>query len=205
MISLIAAAFEDGWAFVRQGYTIYLVRPPYQRGGLVEVSESALERAVHAHGFTPELRDFPDWGSLISHLRAKIVETAEQPSPRADEEDATLRLLRRAPGHVIAGYLDRVERELIPGGELRAALGLLTALSGLERVALDTNLRARVTGLLDVAVKAASISRTRRADLLDDAKDLRRRFPRAMEQWGEELTGFMRAVRQRGSLLAMGE
>jgi hypothetical protein len=205
MISLIAAAFEDGWAFVRQGYTIYLVRPPYQRGALVEVSQGTLERAVHAHGFTPELRDFRDWGALISFLREKIVESAGTRPARTDEDAAPMRLLRHAPGHVIEGYVDRVERELLPRGEAHAALRLLTALAGLERVALDNNLRARVAALLDAAVKASSTSNDRRAELLDDAKDLRRRFPRAMEQWGEELTGFMRAVRQRGSLLAMGE
>lgn len=205
MISVIAAAFEDGWAFVRQGYTIYLVRPPYQRGALVEVSQSTLERAVHVHGFTPELRDFRDWAALIAFLREKIVESARARPPSATPEDPARSLLRRASGPVIEGYLDRIERELIPGGEVIAALNILTALAGSPRVALDDNLRARVTSLLDAAVKASSTSKGRRAELLDDAKDLRRRFPRAMEQWGDELTGFMRDVRQRGSLLAMGE
>jgi hypothetical protein len=205
MISLIAAAFDDGWAFVRQGYTVYLVRPPYQRRGLVEVSESAALRAVHAHGFTPELRDFRDWGTLVAFLRGKIVEAAEARAPRLEEVDASARLLRHAPLDVIAGYLDRIERELLPGGEHRAALRLLTALYGLEQVALDPVLRSRTASLLDASVEAASASIERRSALLDDEKDLRRRFPRAMEQFGEELTGFMRSVRQRGSLLAMGE
>lgn len=205
MISLIAAAFEDGWAFVRQGYALYLVRPPYHRGALVEVSQGTLERAVHAHGFTPELRDFRDWASLIAFLREKIVELASA-RPRAPSlDDAALRLLRHASGPVIMGYLDRIERELIPGGEAIAALHILTALSGAPRVALDDDLRARVAALLDAAVKASSTSQGRRAELLDDAKDLRRRFPRAAERWGDELAGFMRAVRQRGCLLAMGE
>lgn len=212
MISLIAAAFEDGWAFVRHGYTIYLVRPPYQRGGLVEVSEATLERAIHAHGFTPELREFRDWGALITFLRDKIVESAaaarearDAREPSADEDPAALRLLRHAPGHVIAGYLDRIERELIPSGEAHAALRLLTALMNLERVALDTNLRARAAALLEAAVKASSTAKGRRAELFDNVKDLRRLFPKAVDHWGEDLMRFMSAVRQRGSLLAMGE
>lgn len=205
MISLIAAAFDDGWAFVRQGYTVYLVRPPYKRSSLVEVSESAALRAVHAHGFTPELRDYRDWAALIAFLREKIAESAAARAPRAEEIDAAARLLRRAPPDVVAGYLDRVERELLPSGEHRAAIRLLTALHGLEQVMTDPPLRARAARLLDAAAEAASASMDRRAALLDDEKDLRRKFPRAMEQWGEALPELMRSVRRRGSLLAMGE
>ena len=66
MISLIAAAFHDGWAFVRQGYTIYLVRPPYEGRDKVLVDESTVERAIHVHGYTPELLPFNDWADLIA-------------------------------------------------------------------------------------------------------------------------------------------
>lgn len=127
MISLIAIDDGDGWAFVRQGYGIYLIRPPYSpRQHLIEVSEATVEKAVHAHRFHPELRDFADFDAVIAFLRGRLAEAIE--------------------------------------GE-----------------------------------------RARREELVDDRKDLVRRFPRAMERWGEGLVGLMRAVRQRGSLMAMGE
>jgi hypothetical protein len=69
----------------------------------------------------------------------------------------------------------------------------------------DPPLRARAARLLDAAAETASASMDRRAALLDDEKDLRRKFPRAMEQWGEAIPELMRSVRRRGTLLAMGE
>lgn len=206
MISLIAIDDGDGWAFVRQGYGIYLIRPPYsQRQHLVEVSEATVEKAVHAHRFHPELRDFVDFDAVIAFLRGRLAEAAEARASRASEHSAAARLLRHAPPDILASYLERIERELLPGGEHGAARSLLTALIELDVVASEPALRERAVRLLEACAEASEGERARREELVDDRKDLVRRFPRAMERWGEGLVGLMRAVRQRGSLMAMGE
>lgn len=212
MISLLAAAFEDGWAFVRQGYTISLVRPPYGQRDIVEVNEAAVERAIHAHGFTPELLPFQDWGALVAFLRERIVSTSRARAERASETKAAARLLRDAPPAVLGGYLDRVEHELLPSLELDAALRLLTAMSGLEAVAKDPAVRDRTAALLERVVERMDEARAARASaalvsalLSDDPAKIARSFPLAAERYGSGLLPYIRAVRERGSLMAIGE
>jgi hypothetical protein len=212
MISLLAAAFEDGWAFVRQGYTIYLVRPPYRRRDLIEVTEATVERAIHAHGFQAELLPFADWGALIAFLRERLVAAASARAERATETKAAARMLRHASPAVLGGYLDRIERELLPALELDAALRLLTALSGLEKVASDADLRDRTARLLERVVERMDEARGARASaaltaslVSDDPARMARTFPLAAERYGSALLPYIRSVRERGSLMAIGE
>lgn len=212
MISLLAAAFEDGWAFVRQGYTIFLVRPPYRRRDLVEVNEATVERAIHAHGFQAELLPFDDWGALIDFLRERLVASASERAERAGETKAAARMLRHASTAVLDGYLDRIERELIPALELDAALRLLTAMSGLEKVASEPALRDRHARLLERVVERMDEARGARASaalvanlLADDPAKMAKSFPLAAERYGSALLPYIRSVRERGSLMAIGE
>jgi hypothetical protein len=212
MISLLAAAFEDGWAFVRQGYTIYLVRPPYEKRELVEVNEATVERAIHAHGFAVELLPFQDWGSLINFLRERIVSSSRARAEQSDETKAAARMLRQATPAVIEGYLDRVERELLPALEIDAALRLLTAMSGLETVASEPALRDRAASLLERVIERMAEARAARASaalvsalVSEDPAKIARSFPLAAERYGSGLLPFIRAVRERGSLMAIGE
>lgn len=212
MISLLAAAFEDGWAFVRQGYTIYLVRPPYQKRDLVEVHEAAVERAIRAHGFAPELLPFQDWDALVDFLRGRIVTASRERAEKSGETQAAARLLRNATPAVLASYLDRIEHELLPSLEIDAALRLLTAMSGLETVASDPALQGRTASLLERAVERMDEARAARSSaalvsalLHDDPAKIARTFPLAAERYGSGLLPFIRAVRERGSLMAIGE
>lgn len=212
MISLLAAAFEDGWAFVRQGYTIYLVRPPYQKRDLVEVNEAAVERAIRAHGFAPELLPFQDWGALTSFLRERIVSASRERAEKSGETKAAARLLRNATPAVLEGYLDRIEHELLPSLDLDAALRLLSAMSGLETVASSPALRDRSASLLDRVVERMDEARAARSSaalvsalIHEDPAKIARSFPLAAERYGSGLLPFIRAVRERGSLMAIGE
>ncbi|HLM76124.1 MAG TPA: hypothetical protein VK459_25635 [Polyangiaceae bacterium] len=212
MISLLAAAFEDGWAFVRQGYTIYLVRPPYQKRDLVEVNEATVERAIHAHGFAPELLPFQDWSALIDFLRERIVSTSRARAERASETKAAALLLRNATPAVLEGYLDRVEHELLPSLDLDAALRLLCAMSGLENVASEPALRDRTASLLERVVERMDEARAARASaalvsalVSEDPAKIARSFPLAAERYGSGLLPYIRAVRERRSLIAIGE
>jgi hypothetical protein len=210
MISLIAAAYSDGWAFVRQGYTISLIRPPYDQRDFAKVDEGTVERAVRAHGYAPELLSFPDWEPLVELLKKRVVEAAIARVEKEKEAQSAARLLKGASEEVILAYLNRVEGELVPGQKLEPALCLLAAVSGLPQVAERPALRERASRLLEDVVLRITSSR---ADAWPAAEDaiamdpgaLARSFPRASERYGSALLPFVRAVRARGYLMAIGE
>ncbi len=72
MLRLIAHAPEDGWAFVREGDRILLLRPPYQ-GNHVAVRLEDVERAVTVHGYLARDLPFKTERDLIQHLRDEVV------------------------------------------------------------------------------------------------------------------------------------
>lgn len=69
MLSLLAAAFDQGLAYVREGYRIYLMAPPYDQKR--EAGPADVERALRSQGFHAELLPFGDWDSLIAFVREK--------------------------------------------------------------------------------------------------------------------------------------
>lgn len=153
MLSVVAAAFEDGWAFVRHGDRTYLVRPPYHGTSRLDVSPETVERAVQVHGFQALKEDFSDWGAVVRFLRSKLDEVAAEQGARLD--DAVQRLLRKAPRPVLVRYLDRVEREMMAAREWRAAVDLLDTLRDLDQVDQDTDLRRRAKDLRRRCVEAS--------------------------------------------------
>jgi hypothetical protein len=58
-------------------------------------------------------------------------------------------LIHFAPPDILANYLDRIERELIPGREWEAAQELLTVLLGVEAVRSEVTLYERTRRLLE--------------------------------------------------------
>ncbi len=49
MFRLLAVASEDGWAFVRYGDELLLVKPPYSQWALSRAEEVDLERSLGLH------------------------------------------------------------------------------------------------------------------------------------------------------------
>ncbi len=76
VLRIVAAAYRDGWAFVEDGGRRLLVRPPYGRAPL-EVPQSAVEQAVHSHGFDAEAREVASFRELVAFLEKRRVEIAE--------------------------------------------------------------------------------------------------------------------------------
>ncbi len=76
MLSLLAAAFDQGLAYAREGYRIYLIRPPYENKR--EATAADVERALRNEGFKAELLPFRDWPSLIEFIRHKSQEASGQ-------------------------------------------------------------------------------------------------------------------------------
>jgi hypothetical protein len=66
MITLLAYAPDERWAFARVDGRVVLVRPPFQQD--LAASDAEVERAVTIHGFLALTRDFPTRRALLDFL-----------------------------------------------------------------------------------------------------------------------------------------
>src|SRR5438046_408239 len=105
MLNLIAAAYEDGYAFVKEGKRVYALRPPYRQQNKTAVSLLAVERAVTTHGFAAESLTFDDWGALIEHLKNRLIESRKERGISEPNTAQIRRLVERAPRNIIEQYL----------------------------------------------------------------------------------------------------
>jgi hypothetical protein len=69
-------------------------------------------------------------------------------TPSLTDRERREKLVRAAPRHILERYLDRVEGELLPHGELDAALDVLSAMSHADVKNIDDALRERVSNLI---------------------------------------------------------
>ena len=204
MFRLLALAPEDGWAFVRRGGELLLVKPPYSQWTLSRAEEVDLERALGVHGFQTEDRCFADWASLIAHLRAQIVAAHEAKGQMEPAPEDLRELIHFAPPYILSQYLDRIERELIPNREWETALNLLTFLLGVEGIKGDASLHERTLRILESCRTAMLPSRHLR-ELTNPKREIEVRFPRASKQYGAtEIAEYVRLVAQRRQVFAIG-
>jgi hypothetical protein len=146
MIELLALAPEDGWAFVRSDGRIRLLRPPYGKRVHPEVAESEVARAVAVEGFEAADARFEDWTSIFAYLEKRFL--ASRPEPRREvTPEVVERILRHAPPDALEGFLDRIERELLPDGQWAPASTLLMCFLAVESTA-AAPFRARAWQLL---------------------------------------------------------
>jgi hypothetical protein len=157
MVQLIAHAPEDGWAFVREGDRILLLRPPY-RGNHLAVRPEDVERAVTVHGYLACNRHFSTERDLIQHLRDEVVR-----SWPAKEAPETLRddLLRLADPDEIDVYLDEADAWM---GEGRVSQVIVLLAHLLKATELTYKHRCRIASVYE----AARSQRDARKKLKDD-------------------------------------
>jgi hypothetical protein len=205
MLNLLAAAPEDGWAFVKRGEETLLVRPPYRRWNLSVVPESAVEKAILTHGFVPMEESFAQWDALVAFLEQQLVEARKAQGQAIPDSQSVRELVRHAPPHILEVYLDRVESELLPEGEWTAAQDLLALLIGLETVQDNAVLLKRTADLLGSCQTAKAQAESRRRELIDEQEDLARWFPNAVRRYAADpIREFMRQVWERQQLMAVG-
>ncbi len=205
MFELLAIAPEDGWAFLRRHGALHLLRPPYQSWNLETVAEESLERALHQHGFIVDRRVFADWASLIAELKARTIAAYHAQGRQTADSETIRSLLHKAPRPVLQTFLDRVEHELLPNRERRAAFEILTELLGVRVLRDDTELYERTVELLRQGRADADDENVRRSELTDEAQALAEHFPLAAARYGaDDLLGYARGVWERQQILAFG-
>ena len=146
MPTLLAIIPEDGWALVREGETIFFVRPPYRSSERVPVPEAVLADAISLHGYDAQ-PDGPEesWSRTVERIREITARVRTHESLPTDGE-ILARMLRNGPPSVLTGLLDRIE-DWFAKGDLRAAEQALKALLSEDRVKSNKALLNRALAL----------------------------------------------------------
>jgi hypothetical protein len=150
MLRLRAAAWEDGYAVVEDGGSLFIIRPPYpgSRASACPASEADPASAVAKHGFGVAEDSFDDWPTLIEHLKRCFLEERRE---RVHDSARIKRLVERAPPDMVAWYLNRIEAELLPERQWRAAIDVLAHVLRNPAVSHDATLLGRIRALLEQA------------------------------------------------------
>jgi hypothetical protein len=145
MPRLLAIIPEDGWVMVREGETIFFVRPPFRSSERVPVPEATLGDAISLHGYEaqPNAPEEP-WTDVVERIREIMARSRESLPP---DGELLARILRSGPPSVLTGLLDRIEADWLVKGNLRAAESGLKALLAEDRVKSDRALLDRALAL----------------------------------------------------------
>jgi hypothetical protein len=184
MLKMLAAALEDGWAFVRRGRDILLVKPPYLQSDLLAVSEGTVERAIARHGFVSVEEQFQNWADLITFLKAQLLATRRDLGLTEPRTDVIRELIGFAPSYMLKSYLDRIKNELIPLKEWQACLDLLTAIMRVEAVRVNRELHRYALNVLENCQQQMHATEIKRQELIDEEHDLVQQFPNTIQKYG---------------------
>ena len=205
MIRLLAFVPEDGWAYVQADGRISLIRPPYTSTQRSAADLDTIEKAVGQHGFQAMDQEFSGWAELIQFLNDQVRQARASTGPVSTEETLRAEMLRLAPTGILSGYLDRVESQWLPTGQLDAAESLLQAMLAVARVQQGQALLLRTSKLLALVSKTRNTRASGRAELTDRRPQLVRIFPDLTRRLGEdELAHYLDKVEQQETLMLVG-
>jgi len=141
MPRLLAILHEDGWALVREGATIFFVRPPFRS------PETALADAVSLHGYEAQ-PDAPaeSWTCTVERIRQIMTGERERASLPTNDE-LLARMLRSGPLSVLTGLLDKINDDWLVNGDLPTVEHALKTLLTEDRVKNSEALLERVRAL----------------------------------------------------------
>ncbi len=152
MLNIVALSPGDGWAVVRQGDDLLLVRPPYRRSNQRPVDDAYVEMVISRCGFRQpdEPMELPGWSALVAYLNHQVEAARAEQGQTLDDQGLSERLLPMAPEPVLRGFLERTRKEL-PSDP--AAWGdaerLLLVLLRLPQVRGSSDMNAETVELLD--------------------------------------------------------
>ncbi len=147
-IKLIAIAPEDGWAFFSQADNIYLLRPPYTKERLVQVSEDIVEKAIFHHGFESDEISFDNMAELVNYVEERFVEIAKARVKEVPRLEELREILEFADEAVLDRFLTRTENELIPQRAFGPARAIATDLLRLDKIINNPRMRERALDIL---------------------------------------------------------
>ena len=192
-IKLLAIVAEDGWGFFSEGDRIYLLRPPYTKENLVEVSLDIVEKAIFHHGFESCEISFDSMRALVSYIEKRFVEVEEARGRGMPSLDELRELLEFADEEILDMFLTRAETELIPQRAFGPAQAIATDLLRLDKVINNPKMRERALDILTKCDREEDAKTALEDEIAAEQKQgWLIRFPNAAKKYS---TGAM-AVRQ---------
>ena len=204
MLNLVAAAYEDGYAFVRESDELFVIRPPYLYRNKRLASFEMVERAVNLHGFSSEDLCFTDWASLIEYLKNKMVEKRKEKGHEYPNSEQIQRLVLRAPEHVVRKYLHDIRNELIPNREWKAAKRLLLSLLKNKAIKSDPTLLEQCIDLLNLCENKVESENNERLEFVHNPESTAEEFPLAFEYFGIAAFELGRRIRDEKQIMVIG-
>jgi hypothetical protein len=205
MVEILALAPEDGWAYVREGERIRLIRPPYTRSRSFVVSEQSVAIAIAKHGFMPAddlERCYPDWPALIQFLGGRMLE-ALQAKRLEIAEDTGERMLEFATIETLNRYLARIDAELIPNSRWDHAESLLLNMLCLQVLREASESCNRAVALLKKVQEGRRQEENAKLRLAVEDGDFERVFPQASARYGRDrIARFAERISSRGNVFA---
>lgn len=200
MISLIAADFANGWAFVQREGEILLIHPPYHRTSLSIVSNEILQKAVATYGFTATDECFECWDAVIDYLKGKLVDYHKALGYGEPDSDTIAEMLQYAPPEILEEYLGRITAEMFPNREFKPAIQLLKRMISLEGIQNNPTLLSKIVALLAECVGRMELEDIKKEGLLTDEDSLKE-FPEAIRQWEPSaINSYRRQVQERRTM-----
>jgi hypothetical protein len=126
-IKLEALYPAEGTGIVRVDGTLRLVRPPYSSSNAPVLPEESVRDAIMQHGFSASAEEFPNWEDAIDYLNRQVVAVRQSLGKAVPDTAPAGAIFEVAPPEILAKFLDRVERELIPGRKFDHAEDFLLA------------------------------------------------------------------------------
>jgi len=146
MLEIIAAAYEDGVAFVRDGDVVFLVRPPYNKGLEETVKSEEVNIAITFYGFSAQSLSFQDWEDVYRHLNKEAKQAfIKNRGYWPKEDELREEIARVVPKDIIENWLSRIKRNELPK---EGALELLENLKVNDAVISDQKLQDEIQNLI---------------------------------------------------------
>lgn len=178
-IKMTAIAPFDGWAFISEEENLYLLRPPYHSGDLIEASEKDLANAVHKYGFHECDFDFNTITETVHFLKDKYVEAIKKQGVSLPGKEQLKSLLRHATDDILWDYLEKADKEFIPQRNLDAAESIAVALMRVEKVKKNEKM---FNTTLDI-INRVREERNKLKDFMLNSAILKHKFPNAEKRY----------------------
>lgn len=161
MLTLLAYAPDERWAFARDGGRVVLVRPPFQND--VAASDAEVGRAVTVLGFVALERDFTSRRALLEFLSDESVRVWRERAPAKSLDSLRRDLLAVLTVTDLDEHIAHAEKK-IDAGKLDDAQTLLSRL--LTASALTPQHRAAIAAMQQRAQSAWREQEARRREAL---------------------------------------
>ena len=202
---IIAAALNDGWGFVLEEETIFLLRPPYTSSDKIEVSMKVVENAIHIRGFEEYDITLDTINEVVRSLKEMYIESKRRQGIDPPSSEKLKEFLKYATDDVLLGYLNRANDELIPERKLDAAEAIALDMLDLENVRNNTDMSRIATDIL----KKCRQEREGLEKLVFDAstssqETLTDRFPNAVNTYSEpHIVEYQKRISSSGQMMPM--